>query len=134
VLSTSARVMDAAQRLALEQLCRHALAAELDELEARVAQLERRLGPRSFARHELDRQRRAAVLHARRQGLSIAMIAAALGLGTSTVAAILEAEQVDEPERVRGRDGKLHPARHRNGDRPAAERPAGGVHSAQRFG
>lgn len=127
--------MDAAQRLALEELVRGVMSRDLDELLVRVERLERELAaPRSFARHELERQRRAAVLHARRQGLSIAMIAAALGLGTSTVAAILEAEQVAEPARVRGRDGKLHPSRHRNGDRPTEERPAGGVHSAQRFG
>jgi Homeodomain-like domain len=100
---------------------------ELDELYARVDRIEHQLAaPRTFARAELDRQRRAAVLHARRQGLSIAMIASALGLGRSTVATILDGEQVAGPERVLGLglDGKSHPARHvengRNGGRAQA--------------
>jgi hypothetical protein len=42
----------------------------LDDLAGRVEALEAQLpAPRSFSRRELDRQRRAAVLHARKQGL-----------------------------------------------------------------
>jgi hypothetical protein len=66
--------VDAAAERALAELVRAVVSRDLDELHARVARLERELAaPRSFARAELDRQRRAAVLHARRQGLSIAM-------------------------------------------------------------
>lgn len=113
--------MDARAEQALAELVRGVVSRDLDELYTRLEHLERQLAaPRSFARDELDRQRRAAVLHARGQGLSIAMIAAATGLGRTTVATILEREQVAEPERVRGLDGKSHPARHANGNRAQA--------------
>jgi hypothetical protein len=120
-----ARVMDSHAEMAFAELVRGVVSRELDELYARVDRIEQQLAaPRTFARAELDRQLRAAVLHARRQRLSIAMIASALGLGRSTVATILDDEQVAEPERVLGLDGKSHPARHvengRNGNRAQA--------------
>jgi hypothetical protein len=119
------RAVDAAAETALAELVRAVVSRDLDELLARVERLERELAaPRSFHRRELERQRRAAVLHARAQGMSIAVIAAATGLGATTVARILDGERVSEPERVRGLDGKLYPARHagngRNGGRGGA--------------
>jgi hypothetical protein len=108
--------MDAHAEHALAQLVRNVVSRDLDELHARIESLERELAaPRSFHRRELHRQRRAAVLHARRQGMSIAAIAAATGLGTTTVARILNGDRVAEPERVLGRDGKRYPARAGNG-------------------
>jgi hypothetical protein len=95
---------------------------ELERLEARVERLEQWIGPRSFARDALRRQRTEAVVECRRRGMSIAVIATALGLGRTTVAQALDSEPIDEPAKVRGLDGKLHPARHpwahgSNGDR-----------------
>jgi AraC-like DNA-binding protein len=124
--------VDAAAHTALTEMVRATVSRDLDELHARVDALEQRLAaPRSFHRAELERQRRAAVLAARAEGLSFAKIASVLGVSTRTVATIVNGERVAEPAEVLGVDGRLHAARHDwgpgrrstpppNGNRPAA--------------
>jgi DNA-binding NarL/FixJ family response regulator len=94
----------------------------VDDLAERVEALEAQLPTPRFARRELERQRRAAVLSARAEGLSIAKIAAVLGLGTRTVAGIVDGAPV--PPKVTGIDGSRHPSSHaethRNGNRRQA--------------
>jgi Homeodomain-like domain len=110
--------MDVEARFTFERAVHDAMHHDLQEIFTRLEQLERLLvAPRSFTRQELDRQRVEAVRHARQRGLSIGVIAAALGLGRTTVAEIIEREQIAGPDRVVGRDGKRHPAHHHWGPR-----------------
>jgi hypothetical protein len=119
--------VDERARAALVDLIRQTVSADLDELYVRLDRIERRIATsRSFAREELDRQRREAVRHARQRGLSISMIAAALGIGRTTVATIIERERIAEPDYVTGMDGKRHPARHGR----ASGRSGRAVHSS----
>jgi DNA-binding NarL/FixJ family response regulator len=88
------------------------LAAELDLLEdlhRRVDQLERR--PALFTTAEQRRQRRAAVMYARAEGLSVAMISRLLGLSRNTVSRILSEVEDSPPPSVLGADGRSYRAR-----------------------
>jgi DNA-binding NarL/FixJ family response regulator len=101
--------VDARAELALREVIRSVVSADLDELHNRIDRLEQ--SGRSFSYTEHLVQRRRAVVELRAAGLSIAAVAKQLGLAVSTVERDLDATEHTVPTYARGRDGKMHPTR-----------------------
>jgi Homeodomain-like domain len=66
-----------------------AVAATVEDLAERIERIEERLGPRSFSREALERQRREAIVGARARGLSVSAISRALGVSQGTVKTVI---------------------------------------------
>jgi len=103
--------MDMRARLALEDLARRAVAADLDQVVAEVDRLRRELTALRHAAglpagRELDRlDRRARAIELRAEGHSTRSIAAALGADRNTVSRDLAG--VPRPPAIRGLDGRV---------------------------
>ena len=111
--------MDVRAEQALREAIRGVVGADLDELNARLDHLERYVSPPPFAYRDHVAARRATVVKLRQDGLSIAAIAEALKIATSTVARDLRETEHAAPAYVIGLDGKRQPSR-KNGDRARA--------------
>jgi len=111
--------MDKAAEEALADLCRQALAPELNALERRVEALEQSPSL-AFSQAEAIATRRRVVKRAREAGLSVERISRSFGIATTTVWRDLDEVQPRVPPRTLGVDGRSYPSRHNgNGAGPA---------------
>ena len=106
--------------MALTELVRATVARDFDELFARVEQLERQGGERSYNYAGHLAERRQAVIALRASGLSITKIAQRLGIARTTVERDLDAVPHEPPSYVVGVDGKTHPSANSSGRSPVA--------------
>jgi DNA-binding CsgD family transcriptional regulator len=101
--------MDDRARLALEQLARHAVTPDLDQIANEVEMLRQELTALRavsglLTPSEVDRRTRVAELRA--QGMSVRAIAWSLGCNRATVSADLRRLAVPRPSLITGLDGR----------------------------
>jgi DNA-binding NarL/FixJ family response regulator len=108
--------MDARAEMALAEMVRSVIGADIDALHARIDALEQSERAFSYSAHVA--QRRRAVAELRAEGLSLAAIGRRLGLARATVQRDLDAVPHEPPSHVVGLDGKRQ--RSRKPARPSA--------------